>query len=284
MMACTSSVIGLILVTLNVFSFVIKLLQFHQFMMYPTKEYARFVSNPDFTRDALILTCLSLFLELFGHALISLLSSMGYFIYIGKKELLAMTIFFSLTSDLGRRFIGMKIGKRPFANYVAPRMSFEAALFAIFTPSVVAAVFYMLISYLGLHHLKFKMVMSDFITTFGNVMGGLSFAGYLLRSFFMRCAGIDENSSLYNVNKVSISAKPESEQEKEKRKIDEILKHSNLVLIWNKTEVFNLYFSIMLPLAYMFWYCLNGMEDQFDDDPFQVSMYTLVMRNLIKGY
>ena len=225
MMACTSRVIGLILVLINIGSFIAKISRFHHFMSFPTKKYAKHVSNPNFVRDGLILTCLSLFLELFGHMIISMISGFGYFLYIGRKEIILMTLLFCIISDLGRRFIGMKIGRFGFANYVAPKMSFEAALFAIFTPSVMAFFVYKFIDTYGYHSWKFDLEISDFINLFGNACGGLSLLGYLLRSFFMRCAGIDDHTSLDNLNLISISTtKVESKKDYQHRRTVELMR------------------------------------------------------------
>jgi len=207
----------------------VKITRFHHFMKYPTKQYARHVSNPNFVRDGLILSCLSLFLELFGHLLVSIMTGIGYFIYIGRKELILTTIFFCLVAEYSRRFIGMRFGRFRFANYVAPKMSFEAALVCIFTPSIAAYFTYMFLTKYGLNNWKFNLKLTDYINLFGNGCGGLTLLGYLFKSFLLRCAGIDDNTSLCNLSVVSVSAKVESEQEKRERRINQYLKESNLV-------------------------------------------------------
>ena len=83
-MTLSTETIGFILVTMYVFVMIIKLWRFHDFMIYQhtEKEHEKVFNDPEFSLEALVLSCLSLFLELFGHIFISLLSGLGYGLYI----------------------------------------------------------------------------------------------------------------------------------------------------------------------------------------------------------
>tara|TARA_B110000305_G_C19354630_1_gene596089 strand:+ start:502 stop:1008 length:507 start_codon:yes stop_codon:yes gene_type:complete len=160
-------------------------------MYYPKKEYAKQVSDPEFERDALVLSCLSLFLEVFGHILISLLSGIGYFVYTAQKNLLVIVFIFTIFSDFCRKYIGMKIGRVPFAKYVAPDMRYEAAILGVVAPTVLA---YYLHQFSEKTDGKYiiKMGIYDFVTL-GSQSGFLSLIGFLVLSFFKKCSGVFEN-------------------------------------------------------------------------------------------
>jgi len=84
------------------------------------------------------MSCLSLFLEVFGHLFISLTSGVGYFIYTMKSQYIIVVFILSMSADFGRVYIGMKFGKRQFARYVAPDMRLEGAFLSIGTPLIVS--------------------------------------------------------------------------------------------------------------------------------------------------
>jgi CDP-diglyceride synthetase len=65
---CSTRTVGLVLSTINVLIFFTKIYQFHAFMTYnPEKRFLKHLADPNIQRDALVVTCFSLFLELFGH-------------------------------------------------------------------------------------------------------------------------------------------------------------------------------------------------------------------------
>ena len=88
MMTLSTTTIGFALVILYIAIFIIKLFRFHNFMIYqyPEKQYQAIFNDPEFSLEALVLSCLSLFLELFGHIFISLLTSLGYGLYIMQRN------------------------------------------------------------------------------------------------------------------------------------------------------------------------------------------------------
>ena len=85
------------------------------------------------------MACLSLFLEIFGHISISLVSALGYYVYTCNKAYIVFIFILAESGDLARKHIGMRFGTIPFARYVAPDMRLEGALLSIIVPAVVAA-------------------------------------------------------------------------------------------------------------------------------------------------
>jgi len=85
---------------------------------------------------------LSLFLEIFGHISISLVSALGYYVYTCNKSYIILIFILAESGDLARKHIGMRFGTMPFARYVAPEMRLEAAFLSILVPAVVAAGLY----------------------------------------------------------------------------------------------------------------------------------------------
>lgn len=104
--------IGFVLVSLYVGVFIQKLTKFHYFMTYPRKENEALVAEKNVQRDALIMSCLSLFLEVFGHLFISLTSGVGYFIYTMKSQYIIIVFILSMSADFGRVHIGMRFGTK----------------------------------------------------------------------------------------------------------------------------------------------------------------------------
>lgn len=94
--------IGFYLVFLYVLLFLIKFNDFHQFMMNQSPSLAKIVALEEFQRDALVISCLSLFLELFGHILISVLSGMGYYIYVMNQKYIMMIVVICMVSEFSR--------------------------------------------------------------------------------------------------------------------------------------------------------------------------------------
>ena len=68
---CSLNTIGLVLAFFNVLVFFVKLYRFHAFMIYnPDKKIHAYLQDPNIQRGALVVSCLSLFLELFGQIFI----------------------------------------------------------------------------------------------------------------------------------------------------------------------------------------------------------------------
>ena len=100
-MTFSTETIGFILVLMYTFVMIIKLWRFHDFMIYQNvheKEYEKIFNDPEFSLEALVLSCLSLFLELFGHIFISLLSGLGYGLYIMQRNYVLIIVCLSFIS------------------------------------------------------------------------------------------------------------------------------------------------------------------------------------------
>ena len=115
-LSCSTHTIGFYLICLYILTFIIKLTRFHFFM----KKRERHTQDGEFQRDALVLSCLSLFLEVFGHIFISLISGLGYVVYTMQKRFMLLIIGLVLACDASRNFVNQCKGNRPFAQYIAP--------------------------------------------------------------------------------------------------------------------------------------------------------------------
>jgi CDP-diglyceride synthetase len=137
------------------------------------------------------MSCLSLFLEVFGHLFIYLPSGVGYLIYTMKSQYIIIVFILSLTADFGRKQIGMRFGTHYFARYVAPDMRLEGAILSILTPMFVSYLLSQL-ALTGDYKYLVKMKSQDYMWI-GHMTGFLSLMGYLMISFFKRCAYISES-------------------------------------------------------------------------------------------
>lgn len=138
-MSCSTLTIGAVLAFFNVLVFFTKLYRFHAFMiMNPNEEFHAYLMDSGMQRDALVVSCLSLFLELFGHIFIQILSCMSYYTYVMQPTLLQLAMLFTLASDVGRKEIGMRFGRFKFARHITPQMRCEGAILAILTPLFLA--------------------------------------------------------------------------------------------------------------------------------------------------
>ena len=114
--------------------FVQKMYRFHDFMTTQRNQS----ESESIQRDAVIMSCLSLFLEVFGHLFISLPSAFGYFIYTNQNQYLMIVFILSMCADFGRHEIGMRFGQMHFAKHVVPEMRLEGAILSILTPMLVS--------------------------------------------------------------------------------------------------------------------------------------------------
>merc|ERR1712086_1222370 len=94
---------------------------------YPQKEHEKVFQDPDFSLEALVLCCLSLFLEVFGQIFISLISGLGYGIYIMQKNYILIIVLLGWVSNFTRTRVS-SFGSRPFAKYVAPKLRLEGVI------------------------------------------------------------------------------------------------------------------------------------------------------------
>ena len=137
------------------------------------------------------MSCLSLFLEVFGQVFISLPSGVGYLIYTMKSQYIIIVFILTLAADFGRKQIGMRFGTHKFAKYVSPEMRYEGAILSILTPMFVSYVLSLLADSSDYKYLV-KMKSQDYMWI-GHMTGFLSLMGHLMISFFKRCAYISES-------------------------------------------------------------------------------------------
>lgn len=115
-----SNKVFLYLVMLYVLIFVIKMGLFHNFMMNQSPNLAKIVALNEFQQEALVVSCISLLIEVFGHVFISLLSCMGYFIYVMNPKYILFVIMICAIFEVTRQKTSSLISTRPVAKYIAP--------------------------------------------------------------------------------------------------------------------------------------------------------------------
>jgi CDP-diglyceride synthetase len=74
-----------------------------------------------FIRQAMVITCVSLLLEIFGHLYISLITSLGYIFYCTKPQYISLLMCLSWQADNGGLMFGSLMGRRPFAHGISPK-------------------------------------------------------------------------------------------------------------------------------------------------------------------
>jgi CDP-diglyceride synthetase len=182
--------VGFYLVALYVVTFIIKLTRFHFYMLKKGDKV-----DAEFHRDALVLSCLSLFLEVFGHIFISLITGLGYAIYIMNKQYMLLIIVTTVVADSACKLTSPYIGNRPFAKYIAPKMYVESVVVYILTSTVLNYLFYVASQHAATSS-YFLQISKDEYLMFGQVIGSLSIIGNLLVCFLKRCANMDESDSI----------------------------------------------------------------------------------------
>ena len=102
--------------------------------------------SDQFVRTAMVITCVSMLLEVFGHLYISLISALGYLFYylqysllllshvsvVCRPKYIAMSMCLSWQADNGGLFFGSQFGKTPFAHGISPKKTSEGILGAVF--------------------------------------------------------------------------------------------------------------------------------------------------------
>mmetsp|Transcript_18236 Transcript_18236/g.17360 ORF Transcript_18236/g.17360 Transcript_18236/m.17360 type:complete len:97 (+) Transcript_18236:285-575(+) len=86
--------IGLLALILSVLT-AIKMAKFNSFMHSRDKDTEEVLKDQEFEREALVITCFSIMLELFSHLFISIPLSCGYYLYSNAPKIIIVT--FSLT-------------------------------------------------------------------------------------------------------------------------------------------------------------------------------------------
>jgi CDP-diglyceride synthetase len=126
------------------------------------------------------MSCLSLFLEVFGHLFISLPSAAGYVMYTCQNKYIVIVLILSVAADFGRQEIGVRFGSRYFAKHVVPEMRLEGAILCILTP--------MLASYFMAKSGYFINISAKHFMWLGHITGFLSLISFMIQSFLKRCS------------------------------------------------------------------------------------------------
>jgi hypothetical protein len=101
----------------------------------------------------------------------------------------------------------------------------------------------------------------------GHMTGFLSLIGYMMISFFKRCASI--SSSRPNMM---------TQDQALQKRIADYKNNSALYQIWNSVSLLDRYISFVWPMAFSYWFADTYLRHTFKDDPFEVSMYELIIR------
>lgn len=247
-MSFSANTIGFVLVFLYVFIILMTLHKFNKFMNNPTEDIQAVFKQNDFQRDALILTCISLFLEIFCQIFLSLGSSLSYLIYIMQSKFILILVILSSMAEFTKQMTGNCFGKQPFAKYVAPFMQMEGVALTIFTTTSTSYGLYFLST---TEYNKWMVHTSiECYLIIGFMTGYLSIMGSLLICFLKRCSTVSSHPNL---------------------------KYKNAFLqIWNEFKVLDFVGGMILPTNFLIWYIFTFKQDTFDNNPGTVSMFKLI--------
>lgn len=81
-----------------------------------------------FIRQGMLITCMSLLLEIFGQVFISLITSFGYIFYCTEPKYIAVLFCLSWQADNGGLLFGSLFGKNPFAHGISPKKTREGII------------------------------------------------------------------------------------------------------------------------------------------------------------
>lgn len=144
----------------------------------------------------LIITCLSMLLEIFGQVFISLATCSGYWLYFIDKRFLFYMVHCSQLADVGGLVFGKFLGRTPFMQRISPKKTMEGLFGCIFFSVLTSVVFY----YCGTtwapdNIWAVKLPLIDYLTL-GFINGLLACLGDLIESFLKRCANVKDSSNL----------------------------------------------------------------------------------------
>jgi len=100
-------------------------------------------------REALLLTLLSILLEIFGQIFISITTTVGYFVYFMSPKLIVVMFCLTWQADNGGLFIGNTYGTGPFAVSLSPKKTNEGIIGAILLCFISAVLMHIFTNYLG---------------------------------------------------------------------------------------------------------------------------------------
>ena len=143
----------------------------------------------------LIITCLSLLLEIFGHVFISLASTSAYWLYFIDKRFVFYMALITQLADVGGLVHGRMCGKRPFMQRISPKKTMEGffgQLLWSVGASVLSFLYCKLLGPDNGHALPLPL--GDYIIL-GVICGMLASLGDLIESFIKRCANIKDSGT-----------------------------------------------------------------------------------------
>jgi phosphatidate cytidylyltransferase len=152
------------------------------------------LDDRDFINKALIITCLSMLLEVFGHVFISVSTSFGYLLYFLNSHFVLLSLYFAQWSDVAGLIFGSIFGKTPFARSISPTKTLEGLYGALCFPIVIGFIFYFIgLCSDGVYALKMPIL--DY-TILAIVCGCLAVFGDLIESFLKRCSDIKDSGTV----------------------------------------------------------------------------------------
>lgn len=163
-------------------------------------QLGELLEDNDFQTHMLIITCLSLLLEIFGQVFISLASCAGYWLYFIDKRLLLYMVHVSQLADVGGLFIGKAFGRTPFMQRISPKKTMEGLFGQILFPVLVSLAFYWMgMNWAPDNNWALRLPLADYILL-GVCSGFLASLGDLIESFLKRCANVKDSSNLLGVH------------------------------------------------------------------------------------
>ena len=153
----------------------------------------------NFINQALVLTCLSLLLEVFGHVYLSVIGCFGLMTYMLQPKFITMIILMSQWSDAGGLFIGSSFGTTKFAKTISPSKTWAGVAGAFLFPVSIVALPMWVIGILSEGSYALHLPLYDYLVL-GLTSGFLSVTGDLLISFLKRCADVKDCGTLLGVH------------------------------------------------------------------------------------
>lgn len=142
----------------------------------------------------MIITAVGTLLEIFGHLYISTISGLGYIFYCFDGRYLIFGFCLSWQADNGGLFFGSLMGRRPFAHGISPKKTQEGIIGAFVLSFFSVLIIYALTNYVS-DYLWPKLPLLHLVVI-SQVHAFLAVFSDLLESFFKRCAGVKDSSSI----------------------------------------------------------------------------------------
>ena len=179
----------------------------------------------DFINQALLVTCLSLLLEVFGHVFISIGSSFGYLLYFLNHKFVLYGIMITQWSDAGGMMGGGIFGKTPFAQTISPNKTREGLYGAIILPMILVNSVFWTTAWWTEGNFSIRMPLIDYCML-SLVVSILAVLGDLIESFIKRCANQKDAGTILSAHGGALD------------RID----------------------SILIAIPFLYWYCIEFMQ------------------------